>query len=299
MANADDLAYLMTREQGKPLAEAKGEIAYGASFLEWFAEEAKRVYGDIIPQTVADAPHPGAQAAGGRVRRDHALELPQRHDHPQGRPGAGRRLHHGAQAGERRRPTRRWPWPSSPSAPASRRACSTSITGSAGPIGAELCANKTVRKISFTGSTDVGKILLKQCADTVKRVSMELGGNAPFIVFDDADLDEAVEGRDRLQVPQRRPDLRLRQPDLRPGRRLRRVRREVHGRRRASSRSAPAPPRTCSSGPLIDAAGRREGRGACRRRHRPRVPRSCSAASATSWAASSSSPPCSPTATRA
>ncbi len=193
MANADDLAYLMTREQGKPLAEAKGEIGYGASFLEWFAEEAKRVYGDTIPQTVA-------------TRRILVIKQPVgvcAAITPWNFPNAmiTRKVGPALAAGCTIvvKPASATPFSALAMAELAERAGVPAgvfnvITGSAGPIGSELCTNKKVRKLSFTGSTEIGKILLKQCADTVKRVSMELGGLAPFIVFDDADLDKAVEG---------------------------------------------------------------------------------------------------------
>ena len=193
MANADDLAFLMTREQGKPLAEAKGEVGYGASFLEWFAEEAKRVYGDVIPQTVAS-------------RRILVLKQPVgvcAAITPWNFPNAmiARKVGPALAAGCTMvvKPASATPYSALAMAELAERAgvpagVFSVITGSAGPIGTELCTNKTVRKVSFTGSTEIGKILLKQCADTVKRVSMELGGLAPFIVFDDADLDKAVEG---------------------------------------------------------------------------------------------------------
>ena len=187
---------ILTAEKGKPLAEAKGEILYGASFIEWFAEEAKRVYGETIPGHQPDkriARHP---AADRRRRLDHALELPERDDRAQGR-------------------RRRWPpaAPSSPSPPARRRSrrwrmavlaeragraegpVSASSPRSRAPkIGKDFCAHPKVRKLTFTGSTEVGRILLRQAAEQVLKCSMELGGNAPFIVFDDADLDAAVEG---------------------------------------------------------------------------------------------------------
>ncbi len=193
MANADDLAYLMTREQGKPLAEAKGEVCYGASFLEWFAEEAKRVYGDVIPQTVAS-------------RRILVLKQPVgvcAAITPWNFPNAmiARKVGPALAAGCTMvvKPASATPFSALAMAELAERAGVPAgvfnvITGSSGPIGTELCTNKTVRKVSFTGSTEVGKILLKQCADTVKRTSMELGGLAPFIVFDDADIDKAVEG---------------------------------------------------------------------------------------------------------
>ncbi len=194
MANADDLAFLMTREQGKPLAEAKGEVVYGASFLEWFAEEAKRVYGDVIPQTVASRRilvlkqpvgvcaaitpwnFPNAmitRKVGPALAAGCTMVVKPASATPVLGPGHGRARRAGRRAeGRVQRDHRQLPGRSAPS-----------------------CApTRLVRKVSFTGSTEVGKILLKQCADTVKRVSMELGGLAPFIVFDDADLDQAVEG---------------------------------------------------------------------------------------------------------
>jgi succinate-semialdehyde dehydrogenase / glutarate-semialdehyde dehydrogenase len=193
MAAQDDLAYLMTREQGKPLAESKGEVAYGASFLEWFAEEAKRVYGDVIPQTVG-------------TRRVLVLKQPVgvcAAITPWNFPNAmiTRKVGPALAAGCTIvvKPASATPFSALAMAELAERAgvpkgVFNVVTGSASVIGTELCTNKTVRKVSFTGSTAVGKILLKQCADTVKRVSMELGGHAPFIVFDDADLDRAVEG---------------------------------------------------------------------------------------------------------
>jgi succinate-semialdehyde dehydrogenase/glutarate-semialdehyde dehydrogenase len=193
LQNADDLAYIMTREQGKPLAEAKGEIAYGASFVEWFAEEAKRVYGDIIPQTVPS-------------RRILVLKQPVgvcAAITPWNFPNAmiTRKCAPGLAVGCTMvvKPASATPFSALALAVLAERAGMPKgvfnvVTGSASVIGDELCANKTVRKLSFTGSTETGKLLLKKCADTVKRVSMELGGHAPFIVFDDADLDAAVQG---------------------------------------------------------------------------------------------------------
>ena len=193
MASADDLAYLMTREQGKPLAEAKGEVAYGASFVEWFAEEAKRVYGDVIPQTVGS-------------RRIIAIKQPVgvcAAITPGNFPNAmiTRKCAPGLAVGCTMvvRPASSTPLSALALAELAERAgvpkgVFNVVTGAATTVGTELATNKTVRKLSFTGSTPVGKILLKQCADTVKRVSMELGGHAPFIVFDDADIDAAVQG---------------------------------------------------------------------------------------------------------
>ena len=193
VANQRDLAAIMTAEQGKPLAESRGEVLYGASFVEWFAEEAKRVYGDTIPMA-----QPG--------KRIIVLKQPI-----------------GVCAA-----ITPWNFPSSmitrKAAPALAAGCTVVVkpatqtpfsalalavlaeeagmppgvfnvvTGSAKEIGGELCANPAVRKLSFTGSTEIGKLLMRQCADTVKKISLELGGHAPFIIFNDADVNEAVEG---------------------------------------------------------------------------------------------------------
>ena len=131
MENQEDLAVIMTAEQGKPLAEAKGEIAYGASFVEWFAEEAKRIYGDTIPQHQPDKRIVVIKEPIGVVGGDHALELPERDDHAQMRAGAGGRLPGRDQAGDRRRPTRPSRWPSSPSAPGFPPGVLNIVTGSA------------------------------------------------------------------------------------------------------------------------------------------------------------------------
>ena len=193
MENADDLAYIMTREQGKPLAEARGEIVYGASFIEWFAEEAKRAYGDVIP-----TPQHGRRILVLKQPVGVAAAIT-----PWNFPNAmiTRKCAPGLAVGCTivARPASATPFSALALAVLAERAGLPAgvfnvVTGPAGPIGDELCENETVRKLSFTGSTEVGKLLLKKCADTVKRVSMELGGHAPFIVFDDADLDAAVQG---------------------------------------------------------------------------------------------------------
>ncbi len=191
--NADDLATIMTVEQGKPLAEAKGEVAYAASFIEWFAEEAKRIYGDTIPGHQADkrivvVREPVGVTAAITLWNFPAAMITRK---------AGAALAAGCTMVLK--PASMTPYSALALAELAERAgvpagVFSVVTGASGAIGGELTANPIVRKLSFTGSTEVGKILLAQCAGTVKKVSMELGGNAPFIVFDDADLDEAVEG---------------------------------------------------------------------------------------------------------
>ena len=193
LANADDLAVIMTAEQGKPLAESKGEIAYAASFIEWFAEEGKRIYGDTIPQN----------AKGRRIL---VLKEPIgvfAAITPWNFPAAmiTRKAGPGWAAGCTGviRPASQTPFSALALAVLAERAgmppgvCNV-ITGPSGEIGAELTSNPLVRKLTFTGTTEVGAKLLAQCAPTIKKTSMELGGNAPFIVFDDADLDAAVQG---------------------------------------------------------------------------------------------------------
>jgi succinate-semialdehyde dehydrogenase/glutarate-semialdehyde dehydrogenase len=193
MENQEDLAVLMTREQGKPLAESRGEIAYGASFIEWFAEEAKRVYGDTIPSPAPD-------------RRILVLKQPTGvcgAITPWNFPNAmiTRKCGPGLAAGCTMvvKPATFTPYSALALAELGERAglpkgVFNVLTGSAREIGGELTSNDLVRKITFTGSTEIGRTLLKQSADTVKKVSMELGGHAPMIVFDDADLDVAVKG---------------------------------------------------------------------------------------------------------
>jgi succinate-semialdehyde dehydrogenase / glutarate-semialdehyde dehydrogenase len=193
LAHQEDLAILMTLEQGKPLAEARGEIAYGASFVKWFAEEARRVYGDIIPSP-------------GRDRRILALKEPVGVSvaiTPWNFPNAmiTRKCAPALAAGCPIvvKPSELTPFSALALAVLAERAgfpkgVFSVVTGHPGAIGQEFTSNPAVRKLSFTGSTAVGRILMRQCADTIKRVSLELGGNAPFIVFDDADLDLAIAG---------------------------------------------------------------------------------------------------------
>ena len=193
LANQEDLAVLMTLEQGKPLLESRGEIAYAASFLEWFAEEGKRAYGDVIP-------------SHGRDKRIVVLKQPigvTAAITPWNFPAAmiARKVAPALAAGCTMviKPSELTPFSALAMAVLAERAgvppgVVSVITGDSRPIGGELTSNPLVRKLSFTGSTAVGKLLMAQCAASVKKVSLELGGNAPFIVFDDADLDAAVAG---------------------------------------------------------------------------------------------------------
>ncbi|WP_433853618.1 NAD-dependent succinate-semialdehyde dehydrogenase [Stenotrophomonas nitritireducens] len=194
MEHQDDLALLMTAEQGKPLAEAKGEVAYSASFIEWFGEEAKRMYGETIPGHAADKRIMVLRQPVGVVAAITPWNFPSAM--------LGRKLGPALAAGCTVvcKPALQTPFSALALAVLAERAGLPAgvlniVTGSdAAAIGGEMTSNPQVRKLSFTGSTGVGKRLMAQCADGMKRVSLELGGNAPFIVFDDADLDAAVEG---------------------------------------------------------------------------------------------------------
>jgi len=193
MANQEDLAQILTAEQGKPLAEARGEIAYGASFIEWFAEEAKRVYGDTIPSPWADKRVLVIKQPIGVA----ALITPWNFPNAMITRKAGPALASGCPVVIK--PAGQTPYSALAMAELGERAGMPKgvlnvITGDSKAIGAELCASPKVRKLSFTGSTETGRVLMRQCADTIKKLSLELGGNAPFIVFDDADLDAAVQG---------------------------------------------------------------------------------------------------------
>ncbi len=188
-----DLAQLMTAEQGKPLAEAEGEIAYAASFLEWFAEEGRRLYGETIPGHRADTRLLVLKQPVGVV----ATITPWNFPAAMITRKVGPALAAGCTVVSK--PAQQTPYSALALAELGERAgvppgVFNVITGKARTLGGEMTANPIVRKLSFTGSTQVGKQLIAQCADTVKKVSMELGGNAPFIVFDDADLDAAVAG---------------------------------------------------------------------------------------------------------
>src|SRR3977135_3418532 len=192
MANLEDLATLMTAEQGKPLAESKGEIAYAASFIEWFAEEGKRLYGDVIPGHQADKRLPVAHPPVGVVAAITPWNFPLAMITRKAGPALA------AGCTFVCKPASQTPY--SALAPAVAAAAGVPagvlnvVTGEAAAIGGEMTSNTSVRKVTFTGSTAVGKKLMAQCAGTVKKLSLELGGNAPFIVFEDADLDAAVAG---------------------------------------------------------------------------------------------------------
>ena len=193
MEHQDDLARLMTLEQGKPLAEAKGEISYAASFIEWFAEEGKRIYGDTIPGHQADKRLLVIKQPIGVTAAITPWNFPSamitRKAGPALAAGGTMVL----------KPASQTPFSALALAELANRAgipegVFNVVTGSASEVGGELTGNPLVRKLSFTGSTEIGRQLMEQCAKDIKKVSLELGGNAPFIVFDDADLDKAVEG---------------------------------------------------------------------------------------------------------
>jgi len=193
MANQEDLAVLMTTEQGKPLAESRGEVAYAASFLEWFGEEAKRVYGDTIPGHQADKRIVVTKEPVGVV----ACITPWNFPLAMITRKVGPALAAGCTVVAK--PAEQTPFSALALAEFAERAgvpkgVFNVVTGSPVEIGGELTSNPKVRKLSFTGSTEIGKLLMQKCAATVKKISLELGGNAPFIVFDDADLDAAVDG---------------------------------------------------------------------------------------------------------
>ena len=193
MANQDDLGRILTMEQGKPLAEAKGEIAYGASFIEWFAEEARRLYGDIVPGHQKDKRIFVMKQPIGVVAAITPWNFPNamitRKAGPAFAAGCAMVL----------KPASQTPFSAIAIAVLAERAgipagLFSVITGSAAAIGGEMTSNPIVRKVTFTGSTEIGTELYRQSAPTIKKLGLELGGNAPFIVFDDADLDAAVEG---------------------------------------------------------------------------------------------------------
>jgi succinate-semialdehyde dehydrogenase/glutarate-semialdehyde dehydrogenase len=193
MEAQEDLAQILTAEQGKPLAEARGEIAYGASYIEWFAEEAKRIYGDVIPPPANDRRIVVIKQPVGVVACITPWNFPNAM--------LARKVAAALAAGCTTvcKPATATPLSAFAMAELADRAGIPAgvinvLAGRTGPIGEELTSNPTVRKLTFTGSTEVGKKLVADCSRTMKRTSMELGGNAPFIVFDDADLDNAIQG---------------------------------------------------------------------------------------------------------
>ena len=194
MENQDDLARILTAEMGKPLPEAKGEIAYGASFIEWFGEEAKRIYGETIPGHMADKRITVIRQPIGVVGSITPWNFPNAMIARKAAPALA------VGCGFVARPAAETPLSALAMAVLAERAglpkgiLSVITSSRSSDIGKEFCENPKVRKLTFTGSTEVGRILLRQAADQVMKCSMELGGNAPFIVFDDADLDAAVEG---------------------------------------------------------------------------------------------------------
>ncbi len=193
MKNQEDLARILTAEQGKPLAEARGEIAYGASFIEWFAEEAKRVYGETIPSPLADRRLLVLKQPIGVTAAITPWNFPNAMITRKAAPALA------AGCAMIVKPAEQTPLSAFAMAVLAEEAGIPSgvfqvITGDGPQIGSVMCESPIVTKLSFTGSTEVGRILMRQSANTIKKLSLELGGNAPFIVFDDADLDAAVEG---------------------------------------------------------------------------------------------------------
>ena len=296
LEHLDDLALLLTLEQGKPLAESEAEIRYAASFLEWFGEEGKRVYGDTIPSPLPDRrilvlKQPVGVAAG-ITPWNFPSAMPTRKAAPALAAGCTMVL----------KPAEQTPLSALAVAVLAEEAglppgVLSVVTGDAEDapaIGGEMTSSPLVRKVGFTGSTEVGKLLMAQCAAGLKKISLELGGNAPFVVFDDADLDEAVAGtvvckfRNSGQTCISANRILVQDGDLR------RVPRAVGrgGRTRLKVGAGTEP--DVKVGPLIEDGGARQGRAARRERGRRRCRAARSAASATSSGARSSSRPCSP-----
>ncbi|QBR01791.1 MULTISPECIES: NAD-dependent succinate-semialdehyde dehydrogenase [Paraburkholderia] len=193
MANQDALAELMTREQGKPLAEARGEIGYAASFIEWFGEQAKRIDGDVIPSPNPDQRLVVTKEPVGVVAAITPWNFPAAMITRKAAPALA------AGCTIVIKPANETPFSAFALAALAEQAGIPAgvinvVTGKSREIGLEMTSSPLVKKLTFTGSTEVGRLLMRQCSDTVKKVSLELGGNAPFIVFDDADLDAAIEG---------------------------------------------------------------------------------------------------------
>ncbi len=193
MANVDDLALILTSEQGKPLTEAKGEVTIAAAYVEWFAEEAKRIYGDVIPTIGSDRRLVVVKQPVGVCAAITPWNFPSSMITRKVAPALA------AGCTVVIKPAEATPFSALALAELAHRAgfppgVVNVLTGKARAIGGEMCANPTVRKLSFTGSTEIGRLLMQQVAPTIKKISLELGGNAPFIVFEDADLDAAADG---------------------------------------------------------------------------------------------------------
>ena len=264
LANVDDLALILTTEQGKPLAESKGEIAIGAAYVEWFAEEAKRVYGDVIPTIGNDRRLVVVKEPVGVCAAITPWNFPSSMITRKVAPALA------AGCTVVIKPAEATPYSALALAELAHRAgfppgVLNVVTGDAPAIGGEMCANPTVRKLSFTGSTEVGRLLMKQVAPTIKKISLELGGNAPFVVFDDADLDAAADGaiiakyRNAGQtcVCTNRFFVHDSVYDAFAAKLVERVQ---------ALKVGPGTEAGVTQGPLIDAAARRESRGAHRRR---------------------------------
>jgi len=226
IANREDLALILTSEQGKPLSEALGEIDIGGAYVEFFAEEARRVYGETIPTQRADARLLAIKqpigVCGAITPWNFPCSMITRKVSPALAAGCTVVL----------KPANETPLTALALVALAEKAgvpkgVLNILTGNSSAIGKVLCEHPAVRFVGFTGSTEVGKILYSQASVGVKKLGLELGGNAPFVVFDDADIDAAVDGRHRLEIPQHGPDLRLRQPHLCAGQDLRRVRGEA------------------------------------------------------------------------
>ena len=210
MENQEDLAALMTIEQGKPLVESRGEVVYAASFFEWFAEEGKRLYGDVIPTHLADRRIVVIKEPVGVC----AAITPWNFPSAMITRKAGPALAAGCTIVIK--PAGSTPYSALALCELAERAgvpagVMNVVTGASSQIGGELTSNEKVRKLTFTGSTKIGKVLMKQCADTVKKISLELGGNAPFMIFEDADIDAAVIGAMQSKYRNSGTDLCLRQ----------------------------------------------------------------------------------------
>ena len=290
LANVDDLALILTTEQGKPLAESKGEVTIGAWYVEWFAEEARRVYGDVIPTIGNDRRLVVIKEPVGVCAAITPWNFPSSMITRKVAPALA------AGCTVVIKPAEATPFSALVLAELAHRAgfppgVLNVITGDAKAIGGEMCANPTVRKLSFTGSTEVGRLLMKQVAPTIKKLSLELGGNAPFIVFDDADLDAAADGaiiskyRNAGQtcVCANRLFVHDKVYDAFAAKLAERVRALKVG---AGTERGRQP------GPADRPGGAREGRGACRRRHRRWARASRPAASGMRWAEPSTSRPC-------